>query len=422
VIFSGLATVALGFGSFLAWGFVAPLDSAAIAPGVVAVHSQRKTVEHLEGGIVKAIHVEDGDQVAEGDLLVELDATASEAQLNQIDSQLLAQRARAMRLHAEQSDARELEFPPRLLTASEKDPMLVNLIMTERRIFESRWKTYDGRKAVNGARISQLEHEIRALAAQASARREQIGIREKELAKLERLARKGFEGNARIVEQRVEIAELKGERAELLARAAKARQGIKETELSTLSLGNERLDEIYAELKAAQETLADLADRHRAIQDVVRRTRILAPQDGKVTNLQIVTVGGVIRPGEPVLDIVPSNDELIVEAMLDPADIDSVRPGLLTQVRLTAYRRRVTPTVDGYISHVSADMLTDERSGNPYFLAKVSLDLEGDDVVDSVELYPGMPAEVVIVTGTRKAIDYFIAPITDSMSRAMREE
>lgn len=422
VVLAGLTAVGLGFGTFVVWGFTAPLDSAAIAPGVVAVHSQRKTIEHLEGGIVKAIHVKDGDEVNKGQLLMELDATASAAALRQIESQLLAQRARALRLQAEQIDSRVLTFPPQLLAEGEKDVALQNLLDTERRIFDSRWTTHDGRKAVSGARVAQLEQETLALEAQAGARKEQITIRAGELAKLERLAKKGYESNSRIVEQRLEIAELTGERAELRARAAKSRQAIKETELSVLSLANDRHDEVHSQLQIAQEALAELMDRHRATGDVVRRTHIVAPQAGKVTDLQIFTVGEVVASGEPLMDIVPSGDELMVEAMLDPRDIDSVRPGLFTQVRLTAYRQRITPTVTGQVRHVSADMLTDDRTGDAYFLARIALDPGSDPQVDFVELYPGMPAEVVIVTGTRKAIDYFISPITDGLARALREE
>jgi HlyD family secretion protein len=404
VVLAGLATIVAFFGGFLTWGFQASLESAAIAPGVVTVQSQRKTVQHLEGGILDAIHVHDGDIVEKGQLLVEIDATASRSIQDRVEMEYWAAAARVERLQAERQGSRTLEFSD-ALPAATRHPMGTTILETERRILESRWETHEGRIAVHDARVEGLKERTRALKAQAEARRQQLAISRAELTKIEGLVSKGYEASGRLVEERLRAAELEGEYAEHKADIAAAQLAIKEAELATASVEQDRLTEIYSQLKESQTRAAQLREQRVTAKDIVRRAKVLAPQAGVVTDLRVFTKGGVIAPGQAILDIVPLGDELIVEALVNPQDIDSVRVGLDTHVRLTAYNRRTTPTVEGIVAHVSADMLTHDRSGESYFLARIRLTRTPD-----------------IVTGHRKAIDYFISPIADVVARALREE
>lgn len=421
-VVAGLVTVVLAFGGFLGWGFFARLDSAAIAPGVVTVDSHRKTVQHLEGGIVREVLVREGQRVAAGQVLIRLDTTQAEAVLGQVDSQYWAALARAARLRGEQEDRRSLTFLAELLAEAARQRAVAAVLETEQRLFEARWEALDGTIAVQRKRIAQLEEEIVALEAQARATADQLRLTREEMAGVRSLVAKGYERRPRLLELERTVAELEGRLGELKANLAKARQGIAAAELEIINTQNTRRTEIADQLQETQTLLGDLADRRRAALDVLARKEVVAPQDGLVVNLQVHTPGGVILAGMPLMDIVPLNDDLIIEAMVDPADIDVVRVGLPAHVRLTAYKQRQVPMVDGEVIHVSADKITDERTGKPYFLARVRLAPDALEGLARVELYPGMPAEVVMVTGERRAIDYFISPITDSMNRAFRED
>ncbi len=353
--------------------------------------------------------------------MIRLDATASEALLAQLDNQYWAARARQARSSAELNDLRTLVFADDILQAS-GTPALADLLETERQLFASRWQSYDGTIALLRLRMDQTREQAAALRAQVATTEDQLGFVTEELNAVRGLYERGFERRPRLLELQRRVAELQGDRSDLLARLALAEQTIVSTELEISQTENVRITEIYAQLQQAQAVIADVIDRMRAARDVVERTVIRAPQAGLVTDLRFFTPGGVIGPGQPILDIVPFDDELVVEAMVSPSDIDSVRPGQRTDTRLTAYASRIVPTVEGTLVHVSADLLTDERTGQSYYSARVRLSPEALAEIDRVRLYPGMPAEVLIVTGERRAIDFFLGPITDTMARAGREQ
>ena len=418
---AGLATILIAFGGFFAWAYFAPLNSAAIASGVVMVDSHRKTVQHLEGGILKELLVREGDIVKAGQVLVRLDGTLSDATYGQLRGQQLAALARVTRLRAEQADLRSVTFPPEL-TNEAHDAGIADLIKTEERLFFARWESYDGQIVSLRKRIAQLNEEIVALQAQTSATTDRIAYTEEQLGNVKGLVEKGFERRPRLLELQSQAAELKGKRGEYLANIARARQTIAGTEQDILNLQNTRRTDVTKELQDNQTLLADLSDRLRAANDIVQRRDVVAPQDGLITDLKYYTTGGVITPGSPILDIVPLDDNLIVEVHVNPTDIDVVRLGLPAFVRLTAYKQHRVPAIEGTVTYVSADKLIDQRNGDPYFIARVRLLPQSLGALKHVELYPGMPAEVMVVTGERRAIDYVVAPITDSMRRAFRED
>jgi HlyD family secretion protein len=419
---AGVAAVVIGFGGFLGWAMTADLSSAAIAQGTVIANSHRKTISHLEGGMLAEMLVKEGDQVKAGQVLLRMDGTMANAQLGQIESQLWTAQARVARLRAEQADQRTLTYPDYLIAAGKLNPVASDAMTTEQRLFAARWDGYDGSLAINRRKIDQLKEQIAALKAQASATADRRRYTEEELGTIKSLLEKGYERRPRLLEMQRLSAELKGRVGELAANQAQAEQAIAAAELEILALKHTRRTEIADQLQQNQATLADMTERSRGASDVVTRKDVVAPQDGKVTDIRFFTPGGVIGAGAPILDLVPVDNDLVVEAQVSPADIDSVRVGQIANVRLTAYKQRKVPIVDGQVTYVAADQVTDQRTGQSSFTARVRLDAESLQSLHHVEMLPGMPAEVIMINAKRRAIDYFLSPITDSMRRAFREE
>ena len=233
---------------------------------------------------------------------------------------------------------------------------------------------------------------------------------------------KGLERRARLLGLKRQQASLEGARGEQLGLIARARQQIGEAELQIINRRNGQINEVVAELSEVQVRLGELEERLVASRDVLARRDIISPIAGVVVDLRYFTSGGVIRPGDPILDIVPQHDQLVIEAQIRPLDIDVVKPGLAARVRLTAFKQRTTPTLQGRVVYVSADRLTDPRTGIPYFTARVEIPPSELARLDGVALYPGMPAEVMVVTGARTAIEYLVDPLRESLQRAFREQ
>jgi HlyD family secretion protein len=421
LVIAGFAAVGIGFGGFLVWGFAASLDSAAVAHGTIVVDSHRKTVQHYEGGILRELLVREGDVVEQGQVLLRLDPTLVDATVIQTKMDHYTMLAGVARLRAEEADAREIRFPDELVQAS-GDEAIAALLASQRALFDARWTSYHGEIAVRRKKIEQVTNEVEALNAQVAATRRVIDITEKQITAVRKLLSKGYERLPRLQELESAHAEQQGRIGELVANIAGAQQMSAGLELEIANLESTRKREIADELQQVLASDAASPSKLRAAEDVRRRLELRAPQAGRVVDLQIFTPGGVIEPGKPILDIVPLDDDLIVEARVKPSDIDVVRAGLPAEVRLLAYKQRKVPPVKGDVITVSAGELIDERTGDTYFTARIRLDLGSLPPDEEVELYPGMPAEVLIATGTRRAISYFIAPVTESWHRAFREE
>jgi HlyD family secretion protein len=419
---AAVAAVTIGFGGFLGWAFVADLDSASVAAGTVIVDSHRKTVSHLEGGTLKALQVREGELVAAGQSLLVFETTQTTSVVAQFEGQYWLAVARLARLQAELADAAMPAFPADLRDAAGRMPVAAEAIDLEARLMTARRETLQGQIAIQRRRIGQLRSEIEAQKAQRAAASERLKYTEEELASVRQLLDRGYERRPRLLDLQRAVADLRGRVGELTANSAQAEQAIASAELEILNLTSARRAEMTDEQQKMRAQIADLTERLRAVNDVLRRQTVLAPQAGKVTNIRFFTPGSAIAPGAPILDIVPQDDELVVEARVATIDIDSVRIGQPASVRLTAYKQRTVPPVDGEVTEVSADQLTDERTGAPYFIARVRLRPDALAGLAGVQLYPGMPAEVLIRSTPRKAIDYFVAPITDSLRRALREE
>ncbi len=425
---AGILVIALFFGAFLGWSALAPLASAAIAPGQVSPDGSRKTVQHLEGGIVREILVEDGSHVGAGEPLVVLADVQASASFELLASQYRTLAATRARLVAEQSGAPRLTFPDWLVVEAAADPdaadpeSVAGILAAQARLFEVRAASMDQRRQILAQRIAQLVEEIGGLEAQIVSQDRQIELIQQEIRGVQQLVNQGLERQPRLLALQRAEADIAGERAGNVAAIARAGQAIGEAELQIIGLDTLRLDEIANELSAIQSEIATVGERLRASEDVLERTIITAPVGGTVVGLRFRTPGGVIGPGEAILDIVPDEDELLIDVRVSPLDIDVVHEGLSAQVVLSAYAQRNLPQIFGTVRHVSADALADPNTGESYFRARIEVDRDSLSALDAdIELSPGMPAEVMIRTGERTVLDYLLEPFTDLMRRSMRE-
>jgi HlyD family type I secretion membrane fusion protein len=416
----GLAVLLLFFGAFGGWAALAPLDSATIAQGVIKVDGERKVIQHLEGGIVADLKVADGDFVDAGQVLLRLDDTQSRAHLDLLTSRRLTRQALAARLGAERDDAPEIEFPGELL-APEAAPVAGEAAAVQRDVFEARRRAIEGETAILRQRILQTEDEIDGLHAMIEAQTRLIAILDAEASDLEGLFEKGLTTRERYTELRRRQAELEGERATHVAGVARARKSIVEIEQQILQLSTRRLNDAVAELSEVEAEIFDLEQQIRAAEDVLRRIDVRAPVGGIVMDLQVHTTGGVIRPGEPIMHVVPVGERLVIEARVRPEDVDVLAAGQSAQVRISAFDRFDMLPLEGTVAMVSADRLVEERTGVSYFTAIIVVTDGELEKLEGRKLLPGMSAEAMIRTGTRTLIGYLSEPLSRNLRRAMRE-
>jgi HlyD family type I secretion membrane fusion protein len=418
----GMWMIALVFGIFGLWSAFAPLNSAAIATGKVILDSNKKTIQHLEGGIVDAILVKEGKTVNKGDVLIRLDETTAKARYDLLRKQYLTLKATEARLIAERDDMEHIVFPEDLLEIEANEAAAKESLENQRRLFESRQSSVKGKIAVLKQRIEQFKDEINGLSAQAESNRHQIEFVTQEIQSVAQLVAQKNAPRSRLLALQRQKAALEGEYGEAVAGMSRAKQSIGEAEIEIINTSNTFLNQVNEEFKETLASLSDVEERIRASEDMFTRINILAPITGRITDLQVHTVGGVIKPGEKLMDIIPQDDILIVEAMVQPQDIDVVREGLEASVRLTAYKARFVPPIKGKVTNVSADRFDDPQRAISYYKARVVVDRGELDALKNVELYPGMPTDVLIVTGERTLLQYLFAPIRESFSKSFRED
>ncbi len=418
-IVAGLAVLAVAFGGFGTWAATAPLDSAVIAPGVLAVESKRKTVQHLEGGIVKEILVEEGERVEKGAVLVRLDGTQAAAAQAAAEARLAAARAREARLLAERDGKTAVALPADLRRST--DPRVREAIADERRQFEERRRGLDGQVAILEQRIQQLQAEIDGHEAQRSSRQRQADSLRGEIAGLRKLLKDGFVPRNRILALERELAALEGDQGFEAAGVARSRENIAEARLEMIQTRQRFQEQVVAELNETRERIDALRTEATAASDIARRLDITAPVGGVVQELRVFTEGGVIPTGGQLMDIVPDDENLVVESRVAPSDVAAVMVGQSAEVRFPALERARTPRIDGLVAVISPDRLTDPRTHQPYYLARVEIPAEERAKLGEQRLQAGMPAEVIIRLGERTAMDYLVKPIQDSFSRALTE-
>ncbi len=413
----GAFFIILFFGVFGYWATIAPLESAAIAPGIVSPDSKRKSIQHLEGGIVAAILVEEGQTVNAGDVLLRLDETQQKASLDLLTTRLLAAQALNARLIAERDNKTEITFPQSVIQKQDNKDV-AEMIKGQTNIFDARRQSLNGQIAIMEQKIKQIEEEVQGMNNLAASQNEQYRLIQDEIESNLKLFDKGLSGKSRLRELQRELAVISGERSQNMATIARSKQNIGEAYLQITELKTNALNEVVQKLGETQAKLFDLAENVRVTRDVLTRTTIKAPLPGTIVNLRVHTVGGVISPGQVLMDIVPTDDRLIVEAKVEPNDIEVMKPGLKALVRLTAFSQKRVQPIEGRVITVSADSLREERTGKDYFLIRVEITEEIDD---TLILFPGMTAEVLIITGSRTTLEYISSPILQSFGRAFRE-
>jgi HlyD family secretion protein len=418
--FLGMFVIVLLVVGLGGWAAVARISGAIIAEAIVVVESSSKNVQHLEGGIIESIEVREGDLVEAGDLLIRLDDTDTRANLEIVSGQLIELQSSQARLEAERDGSDEIVFSDEPEHAG-GDPAGRRSRLGQEKIFSARKAALASQKDQLTRRIKQLEEEIGGLETQHAATLKQIGLAELELGNLQQLKKKGLVQANRVFALERDVARLQGTQGRLVADSARARGRIGETRLQIIQIDQEGLKQVLEELRDVQTRIAELLERRRQAQSRLARTDIFAPRSGVVHQLAVHTRGGVIGAGASLMMIVPQEDVLVLEARIDPQDIDHVRIGQAALVRFPVFDLRITPTLDGRVTRISPD-LTPGTSGMPsYYAARIELDEGEIENLGDQRLKPGMPAESFVQTGSRTALSYLLKPLTDQISRAFRE-
>lgn len=417
---AGFGVLALGLLVIAAWVVLAPLTGAIIAPGFVKVDMNRKVVQHQEGGIVKQILVRDGERVRQGQTLVVIDDVKLDATLDLLRTQHDGERAKAARLEAERAMLAEVKFPADMLERS-SEPKVVELVQRETALFRARREALESQIAVLHKQIGQTEDEARALSGQIAAEGRALKSQKAELAVNVKLLQQNFVQKTRVMALERAVADYEARWEEHRAELAKTHQRASELELRVLAQRNAYVQSATDELKEISTRLFDLEERLRPSKDAADRQRIAAPIAGVVVGLRVFTAGAVVGPREVLMEIVPEDKTLIVEARIRPEDINHVRQGSEAEVRLTAYKSRTTPLVAGTVKYVSADRMLDAQTNAPYYVVHVDVPARALEDAGNLRMQAGMPAEIYIRTDSRSAFDYMLAPVTAYLRRGMRE-
>ena len=418
---AGWLIIALFFGGLGGWAVMAPLSSAVVASGVVKVDGNRKSVQHIDGGIVKELRVKEGDRVKAGDVLIVLDDTQTRAEAKILLEQWVALRATEVRLLAELVNGEALGMPPELMVR-EEDSDARSIWQGQVKQFETRREALLGQRKVIVEKIHQLQSQIDGAEAQAKALSEQSQSVHAEADSVAPLVDKMLLPKPRLLQLQRTAFSLDGQIADAQANVAKFRQAIAEQELQIAQLTNDRMAEVTKDLREIQARLGEVLPKRTNAEAALARMEIRSPYAGRVVGLSMFSIGGVIQRGEKILDIVPDDDSLTVEAQIAVEDISDVHPDMGAELHLTAYKQRIVPTIHGEVVHVSADRLNDPKTNNAYFVATIRPDLVELAELANVRLYAGMPASVMIPTASRTAFDYIVGPLADSFHKAFRQK
>jgi len=420
-LLAGLVLVLVMGAGLGGWAATAELSGALIAPGSVVVDSNVKKVQHPTGGVVGEVLARDGDVVKTGDVLVRLDDTVTRANLAIVTKNLDGLLARAARLQAEQQGLDEIVFPKSLLDRAD-DPDVKNVMASEMKLFNVRTNGRTGQKAQLRERVTQLNQEIAGLAAQQTAKDQEISLIEKELVGVRSLYEQRLVQLSRLTVLERDAARLAGERAQYMASMAQAKGKITETELQIIQIDKDLVSDVSKDLRETNDKIGEFVERKVTAEDQLKRTDIRAPQNGMVLQSTVHTVGGVITAGDAIMMIVPQADALSVEAKVNPQDIDKLAIGQKTLLRLSAFNQRTTPELSGLVTRVSPDVTTDQRTGQSYYTIRISLPPGEVARLGEAKLIPGMPVEAFIQTGERTMLSYLIKPLSDQLMRTFREK
>lgn len=421
---AGMVLIVVIFGGLGGWAALAPLSSAAMAPGFVTVENYRKTIQHLEGGIVDQILVKDGDWVEKDQVLVILNDTQFRAQLEVLWGQLLIDLAREARLVALRDNETQIVFPLELLER-QSEARVAEAMRIQSQTFKARRTAHENEIRLYEEQVAQLRAKLVGLSAQKKSADQMQASFQGELHDFAELLKEGYTERQTVRDLERKYADSIGKSGELQSAIAAVNLQINEIQLKILQLKQELQREVIKELTDVQAELFELREKLRAVRSTVERCVVKAPESGKVLGLAVHTIGGVIAPGHPILEIVPQNEKLLIEARLSPLDIDRVNIGQSAEVRFDVFKAKKLPRILGSVVALSADIITDPNAPEQkYYLARIEVSPDGLETLASLslELLPGMPAQALIHTGERTFFEYLSDPIAESFSKAFIED
>ncbi|WP_446831412.1 HlyD family type I secretion periplasmic adaptor subunit [Candidatus Foliamicus sp.] len=406
---------------FILWGSLAPLAQGVVAEGIVGVEGENKEVQHFEGGIVKELFVREGDTVAAGDALLILDDTSPRAEQELLEARYYRSLAEIGRIEAELYGREEVVFSEEF-EPLRGDARIEEILQNQMDLFNERRAQHEGEIEILKGRVEQLGEQKKGLTARRDAARQEIELLEKDVDTLTSLFERELLSEDQLTQRRLELAQTRGTAGQISAEIAEAELAIGESRQRIIQLKNEYRTELTAGLTEAQDLYFQTGDRLYAIRDQVARTRMLAPIGGKVINMQVHTEGGVVAAGETIMNIVPAQEKLIVEAKIRPTDVDNVQVGQEARLRITPFKMRATPELRGEVTLVSADILTDTDTKMQYYLASISLPDQELAKLGEKDVLPGFPVEVTFSGGERTLMQYLADPISDAIRKGMKEE
>lgn len=421
VVFYGMLTVSIALGTFLAWAIFVPLKEAVVSQGTVVLESNRKTIQHFEGGIIHKIHIREGDAVKKDDILIELDQTQSEANHDLIKARYLGELATLDRLHSEIGEKKKVTYSDELKNASNRKDV-ISLIEDQDNLFFARREQMSGRINLLTKKKQQLSEQISGLRAQRKAMQEEIFLIKDELGRMQILHKENLVDGGDIIARKREISRLNGEIGRIAANIAELRVAISEAEQEINQVRRENQSRLSEEMVAAQQSFFETREQLIANDDKLRRTIIRAPIDGVVFNLKFHTEGGVIPPGEGLMEIIPGDDLLVIEAKIQLQDIDNVFPGKPVRLRFSAFKSRVIPELQGEVRNVSGDTIFEQATGLTFYKAIITTNENEISKLDKNKIIPGMLVDVSIEGNERTAMDYFLDPITEVVEKSLVEE
>lgn len=416
----GRNIIIFGFGGFLLWALLAPLEEGVVASGSVAVESKRKIVSHLTGGVIASIRVKENQEVKAGDILVTFEDVQAKAALDTVVQQHFAAAVRLARLKAEQTLSSRIAYPEDI-QAHFAEPWGRELVEAQEQLFKTRKLALDNEQAIYGQNLAALDKQVQGTRQQLDARTRQASFLQQEIDGMRGLVAEGYASRNQLLAQERTQAELSSVTSELQANIARNASQAAEIRLRQLQLRQDFLRDVEAQLVEAQRDFAALSERLKAVRDEYARTIVRAPADGQVVSLQTQTIGGIVGPGGRILEIVPEGDALLLDVQVQPGLANRVHPGQATDVRINSFSDRPQLVIPGRISSVSSDRHTDPLTGLPYFLARVEVTPEGLKMLGSHHLHPGMPVDVIIKSGTRTFAAYLMRPLTLRLFSALRE-
>lgn len=418
----GLLVLLIGFGGFALWAGLAPLDAGVTAEAQVQVFGNRKAVQHLEGGSIDEILVKEGDKVQAGETLVRLNRTRALSEQAIASTQYIMAKTTEARLVAERDNVDEVHYAPELVGKYGNDPRFLDARRVQDQLFATRRAALKGEIAILRENLRGAEQQLRGLSEVQKNRQAQINFINQELSGVRALAEEGYLPRNRMLNLERDAAQLQAALSNDVVEAGRARNQIAELKLRILQREQDFQKEVQSQLSEVQKEATSLSDRLNALDYTVRETEIRAPIEGFVQNVTVHTIGGVVGPGVQLMEIVPEDERFIIQAQIPVFSIDKVKPGLEVEITFPAFNHARTPNIPGRVLTVSADRLTDQNTGVPYYLAQVEVTDEGMDLLRYNNIRPGMPAAVLIQTGERTMLSYLLKPFLERLDKSFTEE